>query len=80
MAQVKRMVRDDTAEFGYREELTTVKVGDYVGFKCDIEQYGRIVEIDGDNLTLESAGGFHGDYIGGQTHTVETADRCWTES
>ena len=29
-----------------------VKVGDWVGFKSDIEQYGKITKIVGDQLTL----------------------------
>lgn len=57
----------------------TVKVGDYVGFKCDIEQGGQIVAINGDMLTLESEYGFHGDYIGGQTRTTERASDCWID-
>jgi hypothetical protein len=56
-----------------------VKVGDWVGFKCDIEQYGKIVRISGDLLTLHNADGFDGAYIGGDTHTVEQASRCWLE-
>jgi hypothetical protein len=61
-----------------------VKVGDWVGFKCDIEQYGQIIEIkDGGFLSpavvlvLQNENGFDGGYIGGQTITEETADRCW---
>ena len=59
----------------------TVKVGDWVGFKADIEQSGMIVEIKssymGDTLVLENKNGFHGGYIGGQTRTTEEADDCW---
>jgi len=58
-----------------------VKVGDYVGFKADIEQVGKIVEIKntymGKGLVLENKNGFHGDYIGGQTITTEEASDCW---
>lgn len=72
-AQVKRYHRDGT------ETLVTVKVGDHVGFKCDIEQGGKITAIDGDHLTLSNPNGFSGDYIGGQTTTVETTDRCWID-
>lgn len=60
-------------------DTVEVQVGDYVGFKCDIEQGGQITAIDGDTLTLSNPNGFHGDYIGGQTVTTETADRCWAE-
>jgi hypothetical protein len=61
----------------------TVKVGDWVGFKADIEQSGQIIEIKqtyaGASLVLENKSGFHGDYIGGQTITTELARDCWVD-
>jgi hypothetical protein len=57
----------------------TVKVGDCVGFKSDIEQYGTIIKINGDMLTLECKEGFEGGYIGGQTITQERVDYCWID-
>jgi len=58
-----------------------VKVGDYVGFKCDIEQSGRIVKITKDwrgaTLHLEDEYGFEGGYIGGETTHTERAEDCW---
>jgi hypothetical protein len=61
----------------------TVRIGDSVCFKSDVEQSGRIVDIkktySGVSLTLESQYGFHGDYIGGQTITTELARDCWVE-
>ena len=61
-----------------------VKIGDWVSFKADIEQSGRIVHIAEDGrgraaLTLENLAGFHGDYIGGQIRTVVRSDDCWVE-
>jgi len=56
-----------------------VKVGDYVCFKSDVEQGGKIVEINGNDLTLHNPTGFEGGYIGGSTHTVENARDCWLE-
>jgi hypothetical protein len=57
-----------------------VKVGDWVSFKCDIEQSGRITRIEGDRLFLEAGpNGFDGDYIGGQETTVQSARDCWIE-
>jgi hypothetical protein len=60
-----------------------VKVGDWVSFKCDIEQSGKIVEIKqsymGTSLVLENPNGFHGDYIGGETITTELARDCWID-
>jgi len=64
-------------------EGQTVKIGDYVGFKSDIEQSGKIVDIKktyfGTSLTLENQNGFSGDYIGGDTITTEMARDCWIE-
>jgi len=60
-------------------EGKTVKIGDYVGFKCDIEQGGTIKKINWRTLTLTSISGFDGDYIGGQTETDQLASDCWLE-
>ena len=61
----------------------TVKIGDWVCFKADIEQSGKIVDIKKSymdhSLVLENENGFHGDYIGGQTITTELASDCWIE-
>jgi hypothetical protein len=61
----------------------TVKIGDWVGFKSDIEQSGQIVEIKqsymGASLVLENKSGFQGGYIGGDTITTELARDCWLE-
>ena len=60
-----------------------VKVGDWVGFKSDIEQSGQIVEIKksymGHSLVLENRHGFQGDYIGGETRTTRLARDCWAD-
>jgi transcription elongation factor len=61
-----------------------VSVGDWVGFKSDIEQSGQIVEIKktvcfGVSLVLQNNNGFHGDYIGGSTITTELARDCWID-
>ena len=57
-----------------------VKVGDYVGFKCDIEQGGVIYKIAGDRLFLRAGPeGFEGGYIGGQETTVQMASDCWID-
>ena len=60
-----------------------VKVGDWVGFKCDIEQSGQVSKIEkvGSNiwLTLTNEYGFEGGYIGGQTVTkIHKAD-AWVD-
>ena len=63
-----------------------VKVGDWVGFKSDIEQSGKVVAINraggyrsGVELTLENESGFSGDYIGGQTSTTLSSLDCWID-
>ena len=64
-------------------EGQTVNIGDWVGFKSDIEQSGKIVEIKktyaGVALVLENKHGFSGDYIGGDTITTELARDCWID-
>jgi hypothetical protein len=64
-------------------EDARVGLGDYVGFKSDIEQSGKIVEIKktyaGVSLVLENLNGFSGDYIGGDTITTVLARDCWLE-
>ena len=58
----------------------TVKVGDYVGFKSDIEQGGTIYRIEGNRLFLRAGpDGFEGDYIGGAETTVQMAVDCWLD-
>jgi hypothetical protein len=58
-------------------EGKTVKVGDYVGFKSDIEQTGKIVKIKGNTLILHNPDGFEGDYLDGDEYTSEDANDCW---
>ena len=64
-------------------EGVTVNIGDWVGFKSDIEQSGKFVAINqtyaGTSLTLENTSGFSGDYIGGDTITTELARDCWID-
>jgi hypothetical protein len=68
-------------------EGTTVEIGDYVGFKSDIEQSGRIYGFKkgpyggGKILQLEadSDNGFNGEYIGGDQTTEQFAMDCWVD-
>ena len=65
-------------------EGTKVVVGDYVGFKSDIEQSGQISKIKRNmsgnvEFTLTDEDGFHGDYIGGDTVTSVLASDCWVD-
>ncbi|MBM4179633.1 MAG: hypothetical protein FJ211_09940 [Ignavibacteria bacterium] len=61
-----------------------IRVGDYVSFKSDIEQYGQVIEIrlgilGGVDLVLENTNGFTGEYIGGATRTTQRAVDCWLD-
>lgn len=73
----------ETQETTYKD--VTVKVGDYVGFKSDVEQSGKITKIEprGSSdwvLTLrQEYEGFEGGYIGGLNETTMFASDCWTE-
>ena len=57
-----------------------VQVGDWVCFKSDIEQSGRIEAVlSGGRLVLTNPNGFQGDYIGGLETTLQRAEDCWIE-
>ena len=61
-----------------------VTIGDSVCFKSDIEQSGTIIGIKANRmgevcLKLENEYGFSGDYIGGETETVQRAKDCWID-
>jgi|APGre2960657373_1045057.scaffolds.fasta_scaffold05888_9 hypothetical protein len=55
-----------------------VEIGDWVVFKCDTENEGKVYDIDGDTLYLEAGEDclFKGDYIGGQEKTQQAASDC----
>ena len=60
-----------------------VKVGDWVSFKADVEQCGKIIKIKGSILILQAGDNeddgntFDGDYIGGDSRTEVRASDCW---
>jgi len=62
---------------------TKIVVGDWVFFKADIEQQGKVVEIKGNGrraelkLSSDDTYGFDGEYIGGETETWIESKRCW---
>ena len=63
------------------EETFEVYVGDWVGFKCDIEQIGIVKEIQRRGaLIVENKNGFDGDYIGGDTEALVGFDEVWKEN
>ena len=71
---MKRKVRNI-----YEDDVFEVQVGDYVGFKCDIEQWGQIIDLGYQRATIENKSGFEGEYIGGETQTVVPLERLWQE-
>lgn len=57
-----------------------VRVGDWVSFKSDVEQSGKIEAIlSGNRLVLTNERGFQGDYIGGSMTTIQSAVDCWLD-
>ncbi len=65
-------------------KLVDLNVGDYVGFKSDVEQGGKIVAMNhlaGNRyeLILENENGFEGHYIGGQKRTAVNSDDIWID-
>ncbi len=57
-----------------------VRVGDWVSFKSDIEQSGRIEAVlSGGKLVLTNPNGFQGDYIGGLETTIQRVEDCWLD-
>lgn len=59
-----------------------VEIGDWVEFKADVEQSGRIIGIRRDSsgavvLDLQNRAGFSGGYIGGECWTWQLASDCW---
>ena len=72
---MKNTVRINRFDEG--EGTVQAKVGDWVGFKCDIEQSGRIKSIHGRRLVLENPYGFEGGYIGGDHEYEIWAHECW---
>jgi len=57
-----------------------MQVGDYVSFKSDIEQSGKIYKIEGDCLYIQAGpNGFDGDYLRGAETTVQRAVDCWLD-
>ena len=60
-------------------EGNTLRIGDVVEFKYDIEQFGTIknISIGGKEVHLTSEYGFHGEYIGGEKSHVHNANECF---
>lgn len=56
-----------------------VAVGDWVSFKSDYEQSGRVERIEGENLHLFRESGFGGEYLRYEQRTVVRARDCWLE-
>ena len=63
------------------DEDHNIEVGDWVGFKSDIEQEGKIIQIQRSRQTLilENKDGFEGDYIGGDTETLVDFEDVWKD-
>lgn len=55
-----------------------VTIGDYVEFKADVEQVGKVIAIDGNEIKLENKDGFPGDYLRYETTTWMRARDCFS--
>lgn len=64
-----------------RVEGQQVQVGDWVSFKSDVEQSGKIdAIISGNRLVLKpGANGFQGAYLEGLETTIVRAEDCWLD-
>ena len=62
----------------YEEEIE-IELGDMVGFKTDIEQYGEVISLSRTYVVVENKGGFCGDYIGGDTIAHVPTDDIWKD-
>ena len=63
------------------DEEHDIEVGDWVGFKSDIEQYGKIKSIQRtrNTIILTNKEGFIGEYIGGDTETMVWFEDVWKD-
>lgn len=74
-----KIKREFYTDQGNMEFTFEIKVGDSVGFKSDIEQYGRVAAIERNTgsfcgrskyrFKVVNPNGFDGDYIGGDRVT-----------
>jgi len=84
MADTNRTNRDHAQASLIRRHISPAeaRVGDTVGFKADVEQYGVITEITrvgffGDDRLFTLSGNFQGEYIGGLTQTEVYENDCF---
>lgn len=61
------------------DEEFKIEVGDWIGFKSDIEQDGKVKQIQRSRraILVENKNGFDGDYIGGDTEALIGFDDIW---
>ena len=65
-------------------EANAVKVGDSIGFKCDVEQYAEVVQINtttyGLTFTVKAPpDGFSGSYVARSDFVDVRADDAWID-
>lgn len=64
MAQVKHAITD---------KMVTVRIGDSIGFKDDVEQYGTVDKINGEWIYILVLDG----RTGGQSIVQQHESACW---
>lgn len=76
MAQIQKITFQGPVA---QTSMVEVKVGDWVGFKSDVEQYGQVTKIAGDWLHLRNSQGFRGAYLNGDKTAEMHIDDCWLD-
>lgn len=56
-----------------------LKIGQWVGFKSDYEQYGEIVSIKGNWLVLKNENGFGDEYLRYAKTASVHVDQVWVD-
>ena len=83
MPSSNRSNKDTATGTNKYNESVTVTVGDWVGFKSDIEQSGKVDRIIRRGyrtvLSLSNPDGIEGDYIGGQTEAEVDMYDCFSD-
>ena len=70
---------DQAGDNPTEQQYIDVKPGDWICFKSDIEQSGKITRINGAHITVENENGLEGCYLRGQTTVTLYKGNCWVE-
>lgn len=62
-------------ENAHTGEMATIRIGDAIGFKDGIEQYGRVTSIQGQWISISITDGITGE----KSIVQQRACDCWVE-